>query len=100
MKTETHGGTLVITGFDRLSATNAIWFKELAAARLTEAHRVVDVDLAGTKFIDSEGLGALIAVKKRLAGRQGQVRLLRPIPMIEGFLKLLHMDQVFDIVTN
>jgi anti-sigma B factor antagonist len=97
MKAETRGDTLIISELDRLSAINATWFKELAGASLTEAHRVVEVDLTQARFIDSDGLGALLSVKKRIAARQGQMRLRRPSPMVETMLKLLHMDRVFDI---
>lgn len=100
MKTENHGATLVITDIDRLSATNATWFEELAGARLSDTHRTVDVDLSHARFIDSDGLEALIAVRSRLVGRQGRVRLLSPAPMVKTMLKLLHLDRVFDIVNN
>lgn len=100
MKTESHGATLVISDIDRLSATNAAWFEELAGVRLVDTHRTVDVDLSHARFIDSDGLEALVAVRSLLVSRQGRVRLLSPAPMVQTMLKLLHLDRVFDIVNN
>ena len=98
MTTETRGDALIVTGLDRLSATNANWFKELTCSKLAETHRFVEVDLARVAFIDSDGLGALISVKKRLAARDGQLRLLRPQPPVEQLLRMLHLEQVFDLI--
>ena len=59
----------------------------------------MEVDLSLASMLDSVGLGALVSVQKRLAGRQGGVRLLRPVPFVHRMLLLLAMDQVFEIVT-
>ncbi len=100
MTTETCGDILLVTGLDRLSATNAMLFKEVTLAQLAAEHRFVDVDATGISFIDSDGLGALIAVQRRLTPRQGRVRLLRPQVMVLQLLELLRMEQVFDIVKH
>ena len=100
IRTESHGERLLIKGLDQLSAANTAYFKSVALAQLGEAHTIVEVDLSKARFMDSTALGALISILKRLSPRQGRVRLLHPQPMVHDMLKLLRMDQVFDIVTN
>lgn len=98
LRTEDRGDFLLITGLDRLSSDNAALFKDLTLVQLADAHRCVDVDLSQASFMDSVGIGALVAVLKRLTPRQGRLRLLHPVPAVQGMLTLLRMDQVFEIV--
>ena len=100
MNIHSNGDTLTITGLDRLTSVNARYFKERALATLEDRHAVVDLDLSTTRFLDSEGLGALIAVKRRVAARDGRLRLLHPIPFVQQLLELLRLDQVFEVVRN
>jgi anti-anti-sigma regulatory factor len=98
MRTETHGETLFITDIPSLTADNSRLLKELAHARLTPEHRVVEVDLSAARILDSEGLGALISIHKTMCGQQGRVCLLNPTPFIEELVKLLRMDQLLPTV--
>lgn len=98
MRTETRGDILHIIEIANLGATHAPLFKELAHACLDDKHRQVEADFTSVRFVDSVGLGALLSVHKRLCERQSRLRLVNPIDSVERFLRLLHMDQVFDIV--
>jgi anti-anti-sigma factor len=98
MKTFTQDDTLLVTQFKNLGADNAFLFREFVGAALNEAHRYVDVDLATSEYVDSEGLGALIATHKRLSARAGQVRLLNPKPTVEEFFRLLKLDTLFPVL--
>jgi anti-sigma B factor antagonist len=98
MRTETRGDTLFITGITNLGATNAPLFKELAHACLEDKHRHVEADFGPVRFVDSVGLGALLSVHKKLCERQSRLRLINPSDSVEQFLRLLHLDQVFEIV--
>ena len=79
---------------DRPSCARQFW------NRIPENERDHVVDLAKAKYIDSDGLGALIAITKRLADRQGQVRLLRPGPTVTGLLRMSRLDRLFEIVSS
>ena len=98
MRTFTHGDTLLVTQFKNLGADNAYLLREFAHAALTDQHRVVDIDLTAADYVDSEGLGALISLHKRLSARQGKVRLLNPKPMVQQFFQLLKLDHLFESV--
>jgi anti-anti-sigma factor len=99
MRTETRGDTLYITDLTDLGAANAALFKEVVHACLEEKHRRVDADFSTVRFVDSVGLGALLSIHRRLCERQSQLRLINPSDSVSRFLKMLHMDQVFEIVT-
>ena len=90
-------GNLQVTGLDRLSASNCADFKQLVQLRLTEKTGIVELDCAGLEFVDSEGLGALIVIHKWLAGRSGRVRLVRPTPLLRQLLRLLRLEEIFEI---
>jgi anti-sigma B factor antagonist len=46
-----------------------------AFAGVTESgHRIVVVDMAGLSYIDSTGLGVLVAALKRLREQRGELR--------------------------
>lgn len=90
-------GTLQVTGLDRLGASNCDEFKRLVQPHLTENIRVVELDCTHLRFIDSDGLGTLITIHKRLAGGAGRVRLRQPTPAVLSLLRLMRLDEVFEI---
>jgi anti-sigma B factor antagonist len=98
MRSEARGEVLMITGLSRLTAEEVALFKDLVRATLTDLQCVVEVDLSGTQTMDSEGVGALIAVHKRLRERSGTVRLRHPTPFVAQLLQLLKLDRILEIV--
>lgn len=99
MKTVACGDTLVVSGVQNLGADQAPFLRELVCAAITPDHRFIEVDLASTSFIDSEGLGALVAVHKVVAGRGGSVRLPGTRPAIRELFRLTRLDQIFEFPT-
>lgn len=55
------------------------------------------LDLEKVRFIDSAGLGELIACKKRAQERSGDIKILHPGPQVEEVLVLTLLTQVFEI---
>ena len=98
MKLQQHASTLQVSELTELNATNAGAFREATCAALTDATTTVDVDLSLTRFLDSSGLGALIALQKPLAARSGHVRILRPSATAQQILELTRLHRVFEIV--
>ncbi|WP_443198059.1 STAS domain-containing protein [Pseudarthrobacter sp. CCNWLW217] len=91
--TSGHGAVIRLTG--RLNMVAAPGFRELLAHVLDqEGRKQIVVDLAGTEFMDSTGLGALISGLKlaRLAG--GDLRIARPGTQVMTVLKLTNLDQI------
>src|SRR5262245_6134931 len=100
MNVQTDGETLRISGIKELGAANADEFRDQARAAVAKGHKNVDLDLAETTFIDSCGLGAIIALHKTACSRQGKVRLLNPQPAVQQILDLTRMDRVLEIITR
>ena len=55
------------------------------------------LDLAGVSFLDSAGLGELIACKKRTVERGGDIRLLRPTGKVRDLLEMLSVTKIFKV---
>jgi anti-sigma B factor antagonist len=98
MLSEAKGEVLTVTDLPRLTAEDVALFKELVRATLADHHRVVEVDLSGARTLDSEGVGALIAVHKRMRERDGALRLKGPTPFVRQLLLLLKLDRILEIL--
>jgi anti-sigma B factor antagonist len=100
MKMETQGNTLRIVAVKELGATNANAFRDWVRKALADGLRNIEIDLSQTTFLDSCGLGALVALHKTVCGRHGQLRLLHPQPPVLQILELTRMHRLFEIVKS
>ena len=66
-------------------------------ARVDAGHRSILLNLAQVGFIDSTGLGRLIASMTRVSSRAGRLKLLSPSPKVEDVLKITGTDVLFEI---
>jgi anti-sigma B factor antagonist len=98
MKVDNHDDLLRISDIQELSAVNSNHIRDQVRARVTDSHKVIEIDLSQTLFVDSCGLGALIALYKTICGRNGMVRLLNPTPPVQQILELTRMHRIFEIV--
>jgi anti-sigma B factor antagonist len=98
MKLESSGETVTVRGLTELAASNSNLFRDQVRAAVTGEHKDVEVDLSQTTFVDSCGLGALVAIHKLMCTRNGTVRLLNPTPPVQQILELTRMHRIFDIV--
>ncbi|MBI5684412.1 MAG: STAS domain-containing protein [Verrucomicrobia bacterium] len=98
MKTRTQGDTLVITDFTELNTTNATWLQDLVRQSLVHAHKIIELDLSKVKFLDSNGISALISIHKTMCKRGGRIRLSGPTPAVSQILQLLSLNEVFEII--
>jgi len=100
MKIERNGETLRISEVTELGAVNANEFREQARAAMTDGQKHIEIDLSQTAFIDSCGLGALIALHKTACSLNGSVRLLNPQPPVRQILELTRMHHIFQITRS
>ena len=80
----------------RIDAAGAIEFKEAVRVATEQPGSPVVLDLANVTFLDSSGLGALVAVMK-LLGPERPLHLAAVQPNVAKVLRLTRMDQVFTI---
>jgi anti-sigma B factor antagonist len=98
MKIQIQGDTLRITDVRELGAANSNTFRDQARAAMSDAQKNIEIDLSQTSFVDSCGLGTLIALHKTACSRRGMVRLLNPTPPVQQILELTRMHRIFEIV--
>ena len=100
MKLLDKGDVLTVTDVKELGANNSDSFRDEVKAALPNGFKTVEIDLSQTSFIDSCGLGALIAIQKFATGRDGSVsvRLLNPLPSVQQLFELTRLHRMFEIV--
>lgn len=82
----------------RIDAAVAIEFKERMRDLIKDAPSRVVLDLSQVTFLDSSGLGAVVAVMKLLAPER-RLELAALTPTVEKVFRLTRMDSVFVIHT-
>ena len=88
---------LIVRAMDnRIDAAVAIQFKEHMRDLVKAAPSRVMLDLSGVTFLDSSGLGALVAVMK-LLGPDRRLELCGLTPAVERVFRLTRMDTVFTV---
>lgn len=78
---------------ERIDAARAIRFKEEMRGLIEDAPGRVILDLTAVQFIDSSGLGAIVAAMKQMGGRR--LDLAGLTPMVDRVFRLTRMDSVF-----
>ena len=84
---------------DRIDAAMAIQFKEDMRNQTEAGKGRVVLDLSGVEFIDSSGLGAIVASMKQL-GKDRRLDLAGPQPVVEKVFRLTRMDTVFRLFAS
>lgn len=97
LSSDTTGETQVISVHcDRIDAAMAIQFKEEMRAETENGPDHVILDLSAVDFIDSSGLGAIVAAMKQLDDHR-QLDLAGLTPTVEKVFRLTRMDTVFKL---
>ncbi|GAA4904094.1 STAS domain-containing protein [Ferrimonas pelagia] len=94
ISTSQHAGNLVIhIHANRLDAASAMTFKQAVEAALPDKGAGIILDLAEVSFMDSSGLGAVVAVHKGLHG--GQIKVVGLQQAVQELFRLTRMDRIF-----
>jgi anti-sigma B factor antagonist len=93
-----HGEVTVVSVGRELSLRSGGTLRESVAERVQQGERQFVFDFAETEFIDSAGLGALIAMSKLVHSREGTVRLMRLNDDMRRLFELTKLDTLFDVV--
>ncbi|MBO9447714.1 STAS domain-containing protein [Ruegeria sp. R14_0] len=94
--TTTDTTQIITVHSDRIDAAMAIQFKEDMRTEAEGGAARVVLDLTGVEFIDSSGLGAIVASMKQL-GRDRRLDLAGLNPFVEKVFRLTRMDTVFNL---
>ena len=90
---------IVTVNADRIDAAIAIQFKEDMRMETEEGPDRVILDLSSVAFIDSSGLGAIVAAMKQL-GDDRSLDLAGLTPMVQKVFHLTRMDTVFKLFAS
>ncbi len=80
----------------RLDASLATPLRDYMFALIGDGHKDLILDLSHVDFMDSSGLGAIVAVLKQLNGN-GHLQLASPSQAVSDLFDLTCMDQIFQI---
>ena len=89
--------TLKVEGLTRISAENYREVIDSVRARLPAQARIIEVNLSNVSFIDSQGLSALIALKKTIGANNGRIVLVEPTRVVEQILEITQLNRIFEI---
>jgi anti-sigma B factor antagonist len=81
---------------DRIDAAIAIEFKDNMRAQTDAGPKTVILDLSQVNFIDSSGLGAIVAAMKYM-GQDRKLILAGLNPNVDKVFRLTRMDSVFSL---
>lgn len=91
--------TLIRVNASRIDALTALNFKEEMRSLIGRGEGRFVLDLQQVDFIDSSGLGAVVAAMKHVrAGQKLELAALQPI--VEKVFRLTRMDTIFTIHEN
>ncbi len=88
-------GNLSLRAPERLDAAGAEVISAECLRSVEQGH--VMLDLAGTDFVDSTGIGLLIRLRKRARELGHQFFLISPRPAVQSALRLMKLDDFFSI---
>lgn len=97
--TMTQTAQVVTVNSARIDAAMAIQFKEDMRAQTSDSPERVILDLSAVEFIDSSGLGAIVAAMKQL-GNGRRMDLAGLSPTVEKVFRLTRMDTVFNLFNS
>lgn len=95
---EVLGDTLRVSSVMQLGEANAKAFRDWVRAALEDRHKNIELDMSQTTFLDSSGLGALVALHKTAASRQGRLLVVNPHESVQQILELTRLDGILAIV--
>lgn len=93
---EDNGTAVIAVHSESLDAGNVERFRDQVLPVLAAADGVV-IDMGELGFVDSSGLGALIACLRNVRGRGGELSLVRLRKPVRALFELMRMDQVFTL---
>jgi anti-sigma B factor antagonist len=97
VRSERIDGTAIVSCLGELDLYTVSELSAQLDASIEEGARRVLVDLTGATFVDSTGLGALLATRKRLGSLFGSLGLVCDDPIILRAFAVTGLDRLFTI---
>jgi anti-sigma B factor antagonist len=91
----TDNGVIVVAPSGRLDVAGAPTLKSAIGEAIKNGPPRLVIDMEGVSFVDSTGLGSVIAALKLVRGSKGDLRLAAPNQQVRVVLELTTLDRVF-----
>ena len=88
------GGYAALAGTGRLNMVTAPKLRDVVTEAIGNGHNRLVLDMAGTEFIDSSGLGALVGCLKAARQAGGDLRIANVGSQVQMVLQLTSMDRI------
>ena len=75
----------------------AAQLRESLTGHIEKGHKTFIIDLGGVDYIDSSGLGTLVAIQKRALQNGGSVVIKGLYGLVKDLFELTRLDKVFEI---
>jgi anti-anti-sigma factor len=92
---QTDSGVTVLAPTGRLDVAGAPALKDAVSEAMKNGKPRLVIDLEGVSFVDSSGLGSVVAALKQVRSSQGDLRLAAPNQQVRVVLELTTLDRVF-----
>lgn len=92
---QAENGVTVVAPTGRLDVAGAPALKEAISEVARDGSPHIVIDMEGVTFVDSTGLGSVIAALKQVRSKEGQLRLAAPNQQVRVVLELTTLDRVF-----
>ena len=97
MEVRRHRGWAVVDITGDLDMASAPALRTLILQLLSAGTRLIAVDLTATDFVDSTGLGMLVAALKRVRTHDGELVVVCPDPRLRRIFELTELVSVFGL---
>jgi anti-sigma B factor antagonist len=93
---ERDGWTVVeVTGDLDLATAPAL--RQEVIALVGDGRRRIVLDLTGTEFLDSLGLGLVVAIAKRVRVNGGELAIVCPEPRLQRVFRIVDLDRILPL---
>jgi anti-sigma B factor antagonist len=97
LDTQRHGAAAIVRVKGELDAYSAPSLEDLGANLLAEGVTEIVLDLAGTSFLDSSGLRAILTLHRRIENDRGELALGNPSEPVLRLLEITGLTEHFTI---
>lgn len=97
IRTTQHNNSTVIQLAGRFDAGVAGDFKELIRNLITQDMTNFVIDLSAVSYMDSGGLGSLVASLRRVREHRGDIKMVSPSDKVRKVFELTRVYRIFDI---
>lgn len=91
------GEVRVVSCSGRMDATTSPRFKEYIQNLISKGCTRLIISMEGVEFLDSSGLGALVACLRKVKDKKGEIKIAGLRPEVRSIFDMTRVSRLFDI---